>query len=179
MESSAVRRSARSRSIRRARRRRRVSGLRAGVLVSDRKGRRIAGPARGGDPHREGCVPRTARGRISEKVGCGRELLQAVLRGCWRRMRASPARCCTSRPTTSRWQIGWPRISRRTTGAVVRLRVCDALRHTAGAAGAACGEWQAGSRVLISYGEYWFPWYMRRLAERPANIWFVVRTMFG
>jgi len=34
-------------------------------------------------------------------------------------------------------------------------------------------------RILISYGEYWFPWYMRRLAERPANIWFVVRTMFG
>ena len=23
-------------------------------------------------------------------------------------------------------------------------------------------------RVLISYGEHWFPWYMRRLAERPA-----------
>ena len=34
-------------------------------------------------------------------------------------------------------------------------------------------------RVLISYGEYWFPWYMRRLAERPANVWFVIRTMFG
>jgi proline dehydrogenase len=34
-------------------------------------------------------------------------------------------------------------------------------------------------RVLISYGEFWFPWYMRRLAERPANVWFVVRTMFG
>jgi proline dehydrogenase len=34
-------------------------------------------------------------------------------------------------------------------------------------------------RVLISYGEYWFPWYMRRLAERPANVWFVVRTLFG
>jgi proline dehydrogenase len=34
-------------------------------------------------------------------------------------------------------------------------------------------------RVLISYGEHWFPWYMRRLAERPANVWFVVRTMFG
>ena len=34
-------------------------------------------------------------------------------------------------------------------------------------------------RVLISYGEYWFPWYMRRLAERPANIWFVVKNMFG
>jgi proline dehydrogenase len=33
--------------------------------------------------------------------------------------------------------------------------------------------------VLISYGDYWFPWYMRRLAERPANVWFVIRTMFG
>jgi proline dehydrogenase len=34
-------------------------------------------------------------------------------------------------------------------------------------------------RVLISYGSYWFPWYVRRLAERPANVWFVVRKMFS
>ena len=34
-------------------------------------------------------------------------------------------------------------------------------------------------RVLISYGSFWFPWYVRRLAERPANIWFVVRKMFS
>src|SRR5262249_2550794 len=34
-------------------------------------------------------------------------------------------------------------------------------------------------RILISYGNKWVPWYMRRLAERPANVWFVVRTMFG
>ena len=34
-------------------------------------------------------------------------------------------------------------------------------------------------RVLIAYGTYWFPWYMRRLAERPANLWFVVRSVFG
>lgn len=34
-------------------------------------------------------------------------------------------------------------------------------------------------RVLISYGPAWFPWYMRRLAERPANVWFVVRSLFG
>jgi len=33
-------------------------------------------------------------------------------------------------------------------------------------------------RILISYGSYWFPWYMRRLAERPANVWFVLRNMF-
>src|SRR5205823_12150572 len=34
-------------------------------------------------------------------------------------------------------------------------------------------------RVLIAYGEYWFPWYMRRLAERPANVWFVVKNVFS
>jgi proline dehydrogenase len=34
------------------------------------------------------------------------------------------------------------------------------------------------TRCLISYGEYWFPWYMRRLGERPANVWFVVKNMF-
>jgi proline dehydrogenase len=34
-------------------------------------------------------------------------------------------------------------------------------------------------RVLIAYGEYWFPWYMRRLAERPANVWFVAKNVFA
>jgi proline dehydrogenase len=34
-------------------------------------------------------------------------------------------------------------------------------------------------RVLISYGSHWFPWYMRRLAERPANVWFVARAAFA
>jgi proline dehydrogenase len=33
-------------------------------------------------------------------------------------------------------------------------------------------------RVLIAYGSYWFPWYMRRLAERPANVWFVAKGLF-
>ena len=32
-------------------------------------------------------------------------------------------------------------------------------------------------RVLVSYGSAWFAWYMRRLAERPANVWFVVRNL--
>ena len=31
--------------------------------------------------------------------------------------------------------------------------------------------------VLISYGTAWFPWYMRRLAERPANLWFIMKKM--
>ena len=34
-------------------------------------------------------------------------------------------------------------------------------------------------RVLVSYGSFWFPWYVRRLAERPANVWFVMRKMFS
>ena len=37
--------------------------------------------------------------------------------------------------------------------------------------------WRSG--VLISYGTFWFPWYMRRLAERPANVGFVIRNMLG
>ena len=38
---------------------------------------------------------------------------------------------------------------------------------------------KAGHRVqaLIAYGEHWYPWYMRRLAERPANVWFALRQM--
>ena len=32
-------------------------------------------------------------------------------------------------------------------------------------------------RVLISYGSFWFPWYIRRLAERPANVWFVLKNL--
>ena len=31
--------------------------------------------------------------------------------------------------------------------------------------------------ALIAYGEAWYPWYMRRLAERPANILFALRQM--
>lgn len=33
-------------------------------------------------------------------------------------------------------------------------------------------------KTLISYGASWYRWYMRRLAERPANVWFVARSMF-
>ena len=34
-------------------------------------------------------------------------------------------------------------------------------------------------RVLVSYGTFWFPWYMRRLAERPANVLFMMRGVLG
>lgn len=32
-------------------------------------------------------------------------------------------------------------------------------------------------RTLISYGSAWFKWYMRRLAERPANVWFAMKSV--
>jgi proline dehydrogenase len=34
-------------------------------------------------------------------------------------------------------------------------------------------------KTLISYGAAWYRWYMRRLAERPANVLFVVKSFFG
>jgi proline dehydrogenase len=35
------------------------------------------------------------------------------------------------------------------------------------------------SVVLVAFGNFWFPWYMRRLAERPANVWFLARHLFS
>ena len=34
-------------------------------------------------------------------------------------------------------------------------------------------------RTLISYGPSWFPWYMRRLAERPANLGFLLKSLLS
>jgi proline dehydrogenase len=33
-------------------------------------------------------------------------------------------------------------------------------------------------RVYVPYGKHWYPYFMRRLAERPANIWFVLKNLF-
>ena len=40
---------------------------------------------------------------------------------------------------------------------------------------------QAGypSGVLVAYGTFWYPWFMRRLAERPANVLFLARHIFS
>jgi proline dehydrogenase len=40
---------------------------------------------------------------------------------------------------------------------------------------------QKGCRsiVLVAYGTYWYPWFVRRLAERPANVWFLLRNVFA
>jgi proline dehydrogenase len=78
------------------------------------------------------------------------------------------------------------------------LQLIQAIRHHAQSTGVKPSEFEihmlygiqkaaqlrlvqdgAQVRVLIAYGDYWFPWYMRRLAERPANVWFVVKSLFG
>ncbi|HVO42358.1 MAG TPA: proline dehydrogenase family protein, partial [Aggregatilineales bacterium] len=33
-------------------------------------------------------------------------------------------------------------------------------------------------QVYVPYGTEWYPYFMRRLAERPANVWFIVRNFF-
>jgi len=35
------------------------------------------------------------------------------------------------------------------------------------------------SVVLVAYGTFWYPWFVRRLAERPANLWFMLRNLFA
>src|SRR5262249_17400590 len=36
-----------------------------------------------------------------------------------------------------------------------------------------------GMRVYIPFGREWFPYFMRRLGERPANVMFVIRSVAG
>ena len=31
-------------------------------------------------------------------------------------------------------------------------------------------------RIYIPYGTEWYPYFMRRLAERPANVWFLLKN---
>ena len=35
------------------------------------------------------------------------------------------------------------------------------------------------SIVLVAYGSYWYPWFVRRLAARPSNLWFMIRNVFA
>ena len=32
-------------------------------------------------------------------------------------------------------------------------------------------------RIYVPYGRHWYPYFMRRLAERPANLWFVLKNL--
>lgn len=34
-------------------------------------------------------------------------------------------------------------------------------------------------RVYVPFGEAWYPYFVRRLAERPANLWFFAKSLFS
>jgi proline dehydrogenase len=33
-------------------------------------------------------------------------------------------------------------------------------------------------RIYVPFGDSWYPYFTRRLAERPANVWFIAKTLF-
>lgn len=39
------------------------------------------------------------------------------------------------------------------------------------------GGWRL--RLYVPYGPAWYPYFMRRLAERPANVWFVAKSILS
>jgi len=60
--------------------------------------------------------------------------------------------------------------------AAYEIQMLYGIQNEARRALAAEGEQM---RVLISYGRAWYPWFMRRLAEKPSNLLFVVRSFTG
>ena len=58
-----------------------------------------------------------------------------------------------------------------------RVRVPDAVRRPARPPGASwCGRLRV--RVYVPFGSQWYPYFMRRLAERPANVSFLLRNLW-
>ena len=58
-----------------------------------------------------------------------------------------------------------------------QVRVPDALRHPPRPAGDRSRARVTAFRVYVPFGTEWFPYFMRRLGERPANVGFVVRSV--
>ena len=58
------------------------------------------------------------------------------------------------------------------------LRVPDALRHPPRGA-AAAGRDGETVRVYVPYGQEWYGYLMRRLAERPQNLSFFLRSLIS
>ena len=145
----------------------RVRHLPAGVSPPDRRRRRAAAPHRSGYPPRQGRLQREGVDRLQS-----RRSIDASYPGPHRRL---PAR--EPRATDSGWASGpttWPCSGRSPT----RSRPPDRQGRVRGrdALGIRTDQQlrlaRAGYRVvsLIAYGEYWYPWYMRRLASgRPTS----------
>jgi proline dehydrogenase len=82
--------------------------------------------------------------------------------------RARDARCHADRARSA------SRSRQRGSGATrSRSRCCTG----SGPAAVPAREGRLRVQTLIAYGDAWYPWYMRRLAERPANVAFAIRSM--
>ena len=151
--------------------------LPAGVPAPDGRRHRAPAAARSGDPPGQGRLRREGVDRLPRQAP-------------ERRLRTTSASrsgsCSTGAGRPIRLGLGTHdvgahradrRAGRRRPGSgatASRSRCCTASGATSSTA------WRrpaTASRPLIAYGEHWYPWYMRRLAERPANVWFALRQM--
>ena len=150
----------------------------AGLSLPDRPGRGEPRAPRCRHPPRQGRVPGAGEPRLSRRRATWTQASKASPAACSPRMRRGRARCSTSRPTTGRSPAVCTRSSTR---AAFPPPPTSSRCSTASSAAQQRSLVADGRRlrVLISYGDYWFPWYMRRLAERPANVLFVLRSLFG
>ena len=148
--------------------------LPAGVPPADGRRHRAAPAARPGDPPGQGRLRRAGGDRLPRQARRStRTTLGLAVRSCW--TAAAGRSGSGSARTTSRSSSRSPSRSAAPGSAATasRSRCCtasgrDEQRRLA----------KAGYRVrtLIAYGEHWYPWYMRRLAERPANVRFAIRS---
>jgi proline dehydrogenase len=57
------------------------------------------------------------------------------------------------------------------------VRIPDALRHPPGHPEGGWLTKDTGCGLYVPYGQAWYPYFMRRLAERPANVLFLARNL--
>ena len=154
-----------------------VGRLPAGLPAAHRLGSRGAAPARRRHPAGEGRLPRVAGGGLpATRRTWTRTTTGWPAASSTRRRR--PGRSSASAPTTSVWSADRLRAvaARRRRPERYEFEMLYGIQRPLQARLVRDG---LPLRVLISYGEFWFPWYMRRLAERPANVLFVARSLFA
>ena len=145
-----------------------------GVPAPDGRGHRSAAAAGPGDPPRQGRLRRAGRDRLSRQARGRCQLRRAggpVPAGHARDDRTAGARHARRGPhRADRPSVAPAGVARDgfEVEMLYGIRTGEQFRLA-----------KAGYRVqtLIAYGEHWYPWYMRRLAERPANVTFAIRSL--
>jgi proline dehydrogenase len=114
-------------------------------------------------------------GRIPVQARRGRKLLQARVPSA-RRRRGDAGGLLHIATHDATLVARLQDLHRRPRRAAIGLRVRDALRYSTAAADTPRHGGGAASRA-DRLRPHWFPWYMRRLAERPANVGFVLKNL--